>query len=33
MVPGSGHLTYQEKPEFFWRTVKKFFAAKSIRFD
>ena len=33
MVPGSGHLTYQEKPEFFWRTVKKFFAAKSIHFD
>ncbi len=32
MVPGSGHLTYQEKPEFFWRTVKKFFAAKSLDF-
>jgi len=33
MVPGSGHLTYQEKPEMFWRTVKKFFAAKAVGFD
>ena len=33
MVPGSGHLTYQEKPEMFWHTVKKFFAAKSVGFD
>jgi pimeloyl-ACP methyl ester carboxylesterase len=33
MVVGSGHLTYQEKPEFFWSTVKKFLAAKSIHFN
>jgi len=33
MIPGSGHLTYQEKPELFWSTVKKFFAAKSIHFE
>jgi pimeloyl-ACP methyl ester carboxylesterase len=33
MLPGSGHLTYLEQPDFFWTTVKKFFAAKSIHFD
>jgi pimeloyl-ACP methyl ester carboxylesterase len=32
MIPGSGHLTYQEKPELFWGTAKTFFAAKSIHF-
>ena len=33
MLPGSGHLTYLEQPDFFWTTVKKFFAAKSIHVD
>jgi pimeloyl-ACP methyl ester carboxylesterase len=32
MVPGSGHLTYLERPDFFWSTVKKFLAAKSVHF-
>lgn len=31
-VPGSGHLTYQERPDVFWPVVKSFFAAKSVRF-
>jgi len=33
MIPGSGHLTYMEKPEIFWGAVKKFLAAKTIHFD
>ncbi len=33
MVPDSGHLTYQERPDIFWSTVKKFLAAKSIHFN
>lgn len=33
ICPGSGHLTYQETPELFWSTVKKFIAAKSIHFN
>lgn len=33
MIPNSGHLTYMEQPEIFWRTVKKFLAAKTIHFD
>jgi pimeloyl-ACP methyl ester carboxylesterase len=32
MVPESGHLTYLERPDIFWPTVKAFFAAKSIDF-
>ena len=32
IVPGSGHLTYLERPDFFWSTVKKFLAAKSLDF-
>ncbi|MGE5138957.1 MAG: alpha/beta fold hydrolase [Rudaea sp.] len=31
-VPGSGHLTYQERPDVFWPVVKKFFVAKSLDF-
>jgi 3-oxoadipate enol-lactonase len=33
MLPESGHLTYQERGDIFWPTVKKFFAAKSIDFE
>jgi pimeloyl-ACP methyl ester carboxylesterase len=33
MVPDSGHLTYQERPDVFWPTVKAFFRAKSIEFE
>ncbi|MEJ2262124.1 MAG: alpha/beta hydrolase [Anaerolineales bacterium] len=33
MLPESGHLTYQERGDLFWPTVKKFFAAKSIDFE
>jgi 3-oxoadipate enol-lactonase len=33
MVPESGHLTYQERPDIFWPTVKAFFQAKSIEFQ
>lgn len=33
IIPGSGHLTYLEKPEIFWSAVKKFLAAKSVHFD
>jgi pimeloyl-ACP methyl ester carboxylesterase len=33
MVPESGHLTYLERPDIFWPTVKRFFAAKSIDFE
>jgi len=32
LVPRCGHLTYLERPDIFWPTVKKFFAAKSIDF-
>ncbi len=32
MVPESGHLTYLERPDIFWPTVKQFFAAKSTDF-
>jgi pimeloyl-ACP methyl ester carboxylesterase len=32
MIPESGHMTYMERPDIFWPTVKKFFAAKSIDF-
>jgi pimeloyl-ACP methyl ester carboxylesterase len=30
MVPESGHLTYLERPDIFWPTVKKFFELKAI---
>jgi pimeloyl-ACP methyl ester carboxylesterase len=30
MVPDSGHLTYLERPDIFWPTVKKFFEQKSV---
>ena len=33
MVPESGHLTYLERPDVFWPTVKAFFRAKSIGFS
>lgn len=32
MLPECGHLTYPERPDIFWPTVKRFFAAKSIDF-
>jgi pimeloyl-ACP methyl ester carboxylesterase len=32
MVPASGHLTYLERPDVFWPTVKSFFEAKSVDF-
>jgi pimeloyl-ACP methyl ester carboxylesterase len=30
MIPECGHLTYLDKPEFFWAAVKQFMAAKSF---
>ena len=33
MLPGSGHMTYMERPDIFWPTVKAFMAAKSIDFE
>jgi pimeloyl-ACP methyl ester carboxylesterase len=32
LLPECGHLTYLERPDIFWPTVKRFFAAKSIDF-
>lgn len=32
MVPESGHLTYDERPDIFWPNVKQFIRAKSINF-
>jgi pimeloyl-ACP methyl ester carboxylesterase len=32
MLPECGHMTYMERPDIFWPTVRKFFAAKSIDF-
>jgi pimeloyl-ACP methyl ester carboxylesterase len=32
-VPECGHLTYLERPDIFWPTVKSFLAAKSIMFE
>jgi pimeloyl-ACP methyl ester carboxylesterase len=29
-IPKCGHLTYLERPDVFWPTVKRFFAAKSL---
>jgi 3-oxoadipate enol-lactonase len=33
MLPECGHLTYQERDDIFWPTVRKFLAAKSIDFE
>jgi 3-oxoadipate enol-lactonase len=33
MLHECGHMTYMERPEIFWPTLKKFFAAKSIEFE
>lgn len=33
MVPESGHLTYLERPDIFWPTVKRFFDLKTIDFQ
>lgn len=33
MLPASGHMTYMERPEVFWPTVKEFMAAKTIDFE
>ena len=30
MVPGSGHMTYMERPDMFWPAVRAFLAAKAI---
>ena len=30
MVPGSGHMTYMERPDVFWPTVRAFFEAKAV---
>jgi len=32
MLPECGHLTYLERPDLFWPTVKTFLAAKSVSF-
>lgn len=32
MLPECGHMTYMERPDIFWPTLKKFFAAKSVDF-
>jgi 3-oxoadipate enol-lactonase len=33
MLPESGHMTYLERPDIFWPTVKAFFRAKSVDFE
>jgi 3-oxoadipate enol-lactonase len=33
MLPECGHMTYMEKPDIFWPTLHRFFAAKSINFE
>lgn len=30
LLPGSGHMTYMERPDIFWPSVRAFFAAKSV---
>ena len=30
IVPGSGHMTYMERPDIFWPAVRAFFAAKTV---
>ena len=32
LLPGCGHMTYMERPEIFWPTVRAFFEAKSVDF-
>ncbi len=33
MLAECGHMTYMEKPEIFWPTLKKFFSLKTIEFE
>jgi pimeloyl-ACP methyl ester carboxylesterase len=33
LLPGSGHMTYMERPDIFWPTVLAFFKAKSVHFE
>jgi 3-oxoadipate enol-lactonase len=33
MLPECGHMTYMERPDIFWPTLRKFFAAKSVDFE
>lgn len=33
LLPGSGHMTYMERPDIFWPTVRAFFEAKSVDFE
>lgn len=33
VLPGSGHMTYMERPDIFWPAVRAFFAAKSLDFE
>jgi pimeloyl-ACP methyl ester carboxylesterase len=30
MLPGSGHMTYMERPDIFWPAVRAFFALKAV---
>jgi pimeloyl-ACP methyl ester carboxylesterase len=32
MLPECGHMTYMERPDLFWPTLRQFFAAKSVSF-
>jgi pimeloyl-ACP methyl ester carboxylesterase len=32
MLPECGHMTYMERPDIFWPTLRQFFAAKAIDF-
>jgi pimeloyl-ACP methyl ester carboxylesterase len=32
LLPGSGHMTYMERPDIFWPAVRAFLAAKSLSF-
>jgi hypothetical protein len=33
MVPESGHLTYLERPDIFWPTVRRFLSTKTVEMD
>ncbi|HKJ26490.1 MAG TPA: alpha/beta hydrolase [Anaerolineales bacterium] len=33
MVPECGHMTYMERPDFFWPQIRNFFEAKTIEFE
>ena len=33
MLPECGHMTYMERPDIFWPTLRKFFEAKSVDFE